>query len=369
MATNISATPDYCCIKLQEGADVFGKRNPLLEKRPTGLLDALKSRANTQGVKKIETESSLGKARPTSTSNRSVKVRYTSKDCTVAPLAAVSECSLGTIGDNMVYKESSYTVDQRATWGFDLDEQTYKDFCENPAQVYADYIAKRYDAAKQDLNTKLINAIIPMIGNYAVSGTNSIATPLTIPVVNALGVPNPAALALIESHFMQMNQTESPILVGAGKLDLFNKGLGYSGLAASGLDASRASLVNYFRDVNLNTVLGGGTDHLLAFLPGAFQLLEWYDNVGDYFKKFEMIVNGKSVPSKEMSFVEIDGIRWDMYYEYDCGVHKYRFQKWFDLAQIPSDAFGACQDYNYSLHFLLGCGDLDCGAINSAIGV
>ncbi len=369
MATNTGSTPKHPCISLQEDlAKYFGDKNyPAMANVPTGTTDALRSKQNTSGFTQIPTESSEGKARPTGDSNRKVQLRYVATDCDEDGMDEVAECNLGE-SSSPLYKTADITVTRRHSWGFDLSETDFRDICESQEKGYADFFMAKYaHSGKAGLNKKLIAPLSGLMGNYPLSGDNSFASPIDIPVVDTNGTFNPTGLALIQSIYQQMERSDSPILVGAGKMDFATYAKLYSATNDKGIDATKLAL-NYFRDAQVNVSLNDGDDHLFTWAPGAIQMVEWFDNVGSFDKTEWMDVNGKKVVKKATTTIMTpDGIMWDMYYEYDCREHKYRFQKWFDVAAIPSDAFGACQDYNYALHFNLVCGTIDCDDINAAV--
>lgn len=367
MATNTSSTPKHPCISLQEDLlKYFGKSNtPAAANVPTGTTDALRSAQNTSGFTQIPTASSEGKARPTGASNRKIQLRYVATDCDEDGMDEIGECNLGDSASPL-YKTSDFTVGLRHSWGFDLSETDFRDICESKEQGYADFFMAKYAHAKAGLNKKLIAPIAALMGNYPLTGVDSKLTPIEVPVVDANGVFNPTGLALVQATYLQMERSETPIIVGAGKLDFAAAARAYSALNNSGIDASKLAL-NYFRDAAVNASYGDGTDNILTWMPGAIQFLEWFDNVGDFDKSIMHTVNGREVVKESTTtIITPDGIKWDMYYSYDCRTHKYRFQKWFDVASIPSDAFGACQDYNYALRFKLACGTIDCNDVNAA---
>lgn len=367
MGTSINGTPKHPAISLQEAlAKYMGKSNvPAAANVATGTADALKSAQNTSGFTQIPTDSSDGKARPTDSSNRTIHLRYVPTDCDEDGMDEVSECNLGE-ASGPLYKTAPVTVNLRHTWGFELSKSQFRDIQESTDQGFADMVMAKYAHAKAGLNKKLIAPISGLMGKYPLTGVNSATSPIEVPVVTAAGVYNPTGIALVQSTYMQMERGEIPIIVGAGKMDFAAAAKVYSATNNDGIDATKLA-ANYFRDAYVNKAYADGTDNILTWMPGAIQMVEWWDNVGDFAISTTMTENGKQVYEKiNTTFITPDGLKWDMYYSYDCGVHKYRFQKWFDVASIPSDAFGACQDYNYALRFKLKCGDISCSDIASA---
>lgn len=345
------------CNKLQEALGKY-MLNPAAQKVPTGAYEALTSTQNKGGFEVLPTE---GKSRLTSSSERKLQLRFVPKICTTDGIAEMSECSTDTVV-NPLYATADVRVTLRHTWGFSINEQTQRDLCEGDAQVYADYFMAKYATeGKGGLNKKLISPLAAAMGNYPVSGDDSITTPKILPVVTSVGVINPAGLAVIDYDYLQMEQNAPPVALGAGRLDLAALSQKYAGLTTGGINNAAANL-NYFRDTAVNAFFNDNNDHILTWAPGSIQLVEWFDFVGQFDKATEIIVNGKrEIEKATTTIVTPDGVKWDVKVTYVCGVYQWVFQKWFDVIPLPSTAFTeACQDYNYSLHYLLGCGDLDC---------
>jgi hypothetical protein len=363
MATTINTTPSHPCIKLQEALARFYARNPASTLFSTGTLDALISPTNRAGTMFL-TEGDA--ARPTATSNRKIQARYVAKTCEDTNLDW-SECTYGEPGRGL-WKTADITVDRNVGWGFDLSESEYRDMCEDLNDGYIAQFNAMYADAKVRLNNLAIIDVVAAMGTYP-NGVNSLTNPVTVPVSTPAGAFNPAGFGLIQTAYNQMNIMQAPIIVGAGKLDYARNAGAYSGLTNLGLDGSTA-VAPYFRDPYVNTsFFNDGDDHALTWAPGSIIAAEWFEFTGIYEKTTEMIINGQRAVEKSMTtIVTPDGLKWDMLYIYDCGVHKYRFRKWLGVAPLPSDSFGTCQSYNYALHYLLGCADLTCNDINSLVG-
>lgn len=367
MATGTGATPKHPCISLQESlARYFGDKNyPAMANVPTGATDALKSAQNTNGFQQISDSLTNGTARPTDTSNRTVHIRYVTSECDDSDLGEIGECNLGDAATPL-YNTAKVTVTRSFSWGFDLSETQFRDMCEGKDQQFADMVMSKYARKKAGFNKQIVALLTGLMGNYPLTGDASIANPIEIPVVDTNGAFSPTGLALVQATYAQMERMDTPIIVGAGKLDFASYAKAYSAANNAGIDPQKLAL-NFFRDASVNTSFGDGDDHIFTWAPGAVQLVEWFDNEGLYERTETHMVNGREeVKKAKTTFLTPDGLKWDMYYEFDCGLHKYRFQKWFDVAGIPSDAFGACKDYNYALHFLLSCGAITCNDITAA---
>ena len=104
----------------------------------------------------------------------------------------------------------------------------------------------------------------------------------------------------------------------------------------------------------IGTLEGDTDSHSLSWIPGAFQMLEWYKYVG-YNEEL-----GKEDYTE--TTMTIDGITydWSLYYDKCDHVWKYELSKNYDLWAIPDAAYEPCWDFNMRLHFVLACGDWTC---------
>ena len=367
MATNKNATAQFPCQIAQASIAEAFMSHPGALPSSIGSYEALTSGTNRTGF--IQTQSLSENAKPTNSSNRIVQVRYVAKDCD--PEFDFDTCDLGD-APAPTYKNANLTANLDYAWGFDLSESDYRDTCDGGAfGQYGAMILAKYESAKKQFNAKIAAAIAALPGNYPTDGTDSLTSPLTIPIVTANGVYNPAGLGLIKSVFGAGNMLVDPILVGGtGITDMAVNSLRYAiGNTTTGIGQTGGFIPNYFRDDSLNAQFADGESHLIAFYPGWIQLLEWYENIGNYSIVTEQIRNGRrEAETQKDTIVTPDGIRWDFFYKYDCGVHKYRFRKYFGVSNIPDDSFGStCQDFNGIIHFIAGCGDLDCNIISSLV--
>lgn len=365
MAITTGATPSNPCLKLQEDlGKYYGGANPVNNTAGRGTVDALMSTANRSGTTALPTDAG-DRARLTSTSVRKLQLRYVVQDCALDSFT-FDPCNIPTL-EGPTYKTADVTVTRSTQWGFQLTESEYREMCESKDQQYMDMVKVKYESAKRNMNQQAVALVKSAMGNYPLSGDNSVTTPATINIVNAAGAANPGAIALIDSYYESMNILRKPMLVGAGKMSLAEKALAYSTGSDLGVDGSKTSIANFYRDTDVNANFGDGNDHLLSWVPGAIQFVGWNDYVGDYQVFKPEVINGRQGWEFQKTTMLFDGILWDFVYNHSCaGVHTFMWRKYFDIVPLPSDAFGSCQGYNYALHFLLGCGDLTCNQINAA---
>lgn len=349
---------NICCINLQlSEAEALGAVAPSLEKRDAGIVKSLYSTANGGPLMVIED----GKEKPSATSSRHAKIKYTKKACDIGDTDAIDPCDFDADEITNPFGHANVRIAGLYKWGFKLSDSELLTMCENRAQFFNTVLSNLLDAAIQGLDKAMMNQLVPLMGKYP-NGEESLVTPLTLPVVHANGTPNPVGIALAKTLFGQMNQNGPIVSVGAGYMDIIKNTVGFSTVNDGGINTGAFNLNNFFRDSNINAHASlTGVDNLLTWLAGSIRVVEFYQNAGDHIEKGPMIeVGGQKWYQSERSVVELGGVKWDYFMKRDCGEWVFVFQKEFEVVPMPADAFADCQDYNYAMRFVMGCGDADC---------
>lgn len=364
MGLNLTSGLSACCIDLRNSeTEFYGKNVPSAEQTMNGSLEALRSQRNG-GQITIED----GKEAPSATSNRKYRIKYMPKDCTVGDDVKVSECSLGTIAtDSAPYKEAEVQITGVYKFPIKLDEAEYRGLCESPADGYNDILRGRLDSAKKGYNEAVATQLATLMGDYPVSGNNSLTTPSSLYPLNDQRMFNPQMLAQLNQHYRKMKISDKPIVVAGstGNLGFALETRAYAGLNQAGINLSGGDVSGIFLDDTLNDLAvfpTAGQEHLLSWAPGTIKLIEYFENVGDYRYEEMAIVNGQERAVKARTTIPLGGEMWDLFMERVCGVWTYVLQKQFEVIALPSDAFGTCQTGNYSLHFTLDCGNYSCSS-------
>ena len=369
MATTINATNLAPCQVIQGTIDQAFQRHPGAALTPVGAYDALVAPINRTAF--IQSVNNFAGGAPSGSSKRTVQVRYVPASCEEEQ-EEIGRCEFTT--SEPVFKTANLTVDDTFTWGFNLDDEEYRDLCDgDTAGIFAQMIQAKYQRAKKEFNKRILDALVLLPGNYPTNGDDSLTSPIYLPIVTTAGTYLPTGFGLLKSIYNASDIYEDPIIVaGRGIPDLALNSLRYSAMNTVPGYNVPGGLPNFFSDGGLNDAFGDGSDHLLTWAPGAIQLLEWYQNEGRFGWKTPLVreVNGTMVNGWQEDYSTLvmpDGIKWDFFYKFDCGVHYYKFRKVFGVAPMPSDAFGTCRDYNYILNFLATCGTLDCTDITNAL--
>lgn len=345
------------CLLMQENAvKYFGKLAADSQKPFVGTLDALESPLNKVGMQLTE-DVNNGRIAPKG-GKRKVQVRYIKPACTTSPDVEASECNIPA-NNSQEWGFEDLTIDDFVSFGIQLTEQEFDEFCEDRDTIYMENLKTRHNEALKKYDTKLIKAIAPLMGNYS-TGASSITSTITVPFLSPGNTPNIGAFNKVLEAFMKMGFSQRPIWVGDKKLLPLAQIKDSLGLNDQGIDLSKLNLSNFFYDGQLDSTINTLENHVLTWIPGTIQLVEYWDHKRKTLSEpMSLNVNGINVTryKKQLDIVNIDGRDWDFYYEYDCEVHKFHFQKRFGLFHLPFDS--VCDNKFPALQWYADCKLID----------
>lgn len=366
-----ASSPEKCCLHLQQSLDtIAGENDPGSIRESFGFIEALKSARNTRGFTAVEANAFPGKAKPQAgggAANRPrLEIEYLKP---VARTAATSK--LGLCGDQAAstdpYGYLDVTVDNTAALGGDFSKNDFDELCHGPSERLAIDVRNTAHDILRAINIQMITEAYAVVGNY-VDGDDSGAalTQKAIPLINGAGHVNPAAMAAVKSQFRRMHTQTPPIVVGGDILGIWTDtrvmgGLGANAIAASedprAIVAGADVYLDYDVDPTIQALESDSVSRMIAWTPGVWQMLEWYDYVG---YKAEI---GKEDYIE--TTIEIDGYTFDWSLNYDKCTHQwsYELSKSYDLFYIPDVAFAGDStvwDWNRRLVFQVSCGDFAC---------
>ena len=341
-----------------------------------GMLNALNSEKNRSANNLAVSQ---GKERPSET-NKTVTARYLTYICETSDLSSIDKCNLGE-GEKPLYKSANYVIDDQVIHKFSMDQEDFRKMCETPTEQFTAWLSMNINEFLRKWDKKLLASAIPLMGNYPIgvnAGTNSVTTPLTVNTLSANGTYQPIALALVQEQYEAMGIFgRDPIIVGKGSLSLAEKIRAFSGVNQNGTDTTfTGGLDNVFIDDLIDRYnLSAGASRLLTWAPGALQLMTWLEFTGNYSETKLLYTGQGNFPSQMAKFERqwitlevLPGLEVDFLYEKTCeGIHTWALKSDFALVSLPEDSFANCQDFNYALNFIQGCGNIDCTAINNFI--
>ena len=348
---------------------ISGENAPDAIQESFGFLNALISPQNTKGFEQIPVNNFPGKGALETgvgaASRPRLEVRYIKPERQVVASARLGLCGVQAQRPDP-YGYMDVTVEEDRALGGLFSKADFDELCETPSERLA--ISVRHTALDimRAMNDELIAQAYALVGNYADATSSAGLTAKEIPLINGAGHVNPAAMAAVKSQFRRQHTETLPIAVGGDILGIWFDtrqmgGLGANAIGASASPTAITGGVTSFVDFQVDSVIQGietDTDsHLLAWIPGGYQLLEWFEYVG---YKEEL---GKADYTE--TTITIDGITFDFSLKYDECAHAWTYElaKQFDLFAIPDAAYtqgAAVWDFNRRLHWKLTCGDFAC---------
>lgn len=330
-----------------------------------GALEALLSTSNRSTVGFQENQALKPDA-----SNKIVTARYMPFVCDVSDVSGsdIDKCDLGS-GEGETFSSKNYAITLSASERFTLDEDDFRANCETPSEFFAISFSRTVEKLLQKLDRMAINRIISNAGAYSDS-TDSVANPKTLNIINTGGAFNPIGLVSAGVELEKNGAGDvNPIIVGAGHLSTVKKMSALGGVNANGVNTASFGAFQdvYVDDLIDRYALSGSDSRLLAWVPGALQLISWNEFGGDY-SLWERVERGSTSWAGDMGRFKkvwdtvqlLPGLEADLIYEFDCGKHTWALVVNFDVVGLPSDL--TCGDY--VLNFLQGCGDFECATGN-----
>lgn len=357
-------TSKYCCLVVQQMLnDIVGENTPFnIVPETNGMFEAVNSAQNTSGFEQVQTESRQGKGLP-SAGNRKVDIEYAVRQCNTVNQVAPNLCDVQTVqGDDLLY--SQVDVQEISSTGFRLGKEEFRQLCESPNERQARAITNRLHDLMQDINDRMIAKFFAGVGNYFNPVTvpptvpvNSNTNPKTLLMFNALYQNNALALSPLKRDYRKNGFKGMPITVGGDLMqDWMNNGPVFVG-DNDGKDSTRTSAPPFWYDYRVDDVIADGDQHLLSWVPGYVQMLQWFQfEPGTVYEELK--------PNFQETVLDMGGFKFDFTVKYNECDHVWdlTFTKYWDLFKVPNEAFNEdCGQFsNGCLNWLLDCGDLDC---------
>ncbi len=328
------------CVAVQESLlGLLGSKSPQLKRSQVGYLQALVSSQNTSGVTIVPVDPGNGK-------KKTVRITYIQRGVSSDIVHTdAANC------DPQVFPEPLETTQDVtkfiATKWFGFNVEDMRLLCEPDSEYRATVMSSKIDILMVELDKKLIalqssnfGAFNPVIytGFKDVSLLNSAGS-----AVNYIGEAN------IEADFQALDSTDKPMVIGAGKLNLYAKMAKIGCCNDSGQDLSQAGNMDFFYDRYVDGILGA--NHFIGLVPGYVQLLTWNKYVGAY------LVDNDPIYAQGTVTDPLTGITLDMkwVYDYDCAEqYKVRFSLHYDMWFIPTNSFASSDELsgvNFTLHY------------------
>lgn len=349
--TAYNSVTDSCCALVVQAIDTMQSQANIV--KPAGVLGALNSPIN-KGTFSLVLDSN--KDRPTTGSFRQVITKdikpVCDQDTTPDDVCTVPAFGASGATGAYVYAEHQINMGIKREILMDLDE--FKKFCLTPQQYIIDRTLALRAGVIEEINKKVTEASIVYMGLYAgqEAPDNSISLPKE---VNLFSTPTQgfSGYSLIKDEYGKLGYSmANPIVVGGSTMQVFTD----SSSRAIGFNQAGYApdmIPNAFVDYGIDAIMQGGVNHLLTWMPGTLQLVNYNDITLDMARL--------SVPNvRERARVRDPfnigwDVDWDFKFDVDATGCKYviTYSTWFDvIVPVPYD--NECVKKPV-LHFVSGC--------------
>jgi hypothetical protein len=352
-------TSSLCCIQIQRSFDEqLPNIAPSNFPYDGNLLMALKSPENV-GNFNLSDPRHFGKGRPQVGNDCVVEVTYELPFCDDAETTCLDVCDTQTVrGDSMAYL--GVTVDYFRSYAGQFTDYDFQCLCEAPNER----LTKRIDQAAQIITKSMVEHLAALmyaqVGSYSNGlASNDVANYESLPLLNPAGYSNPAGMTkVVNEHRLQRGRS-NPFIVGGLALENWMRVRTVGGLNGQhpiqpGDQSFGANIVTDLDvDQALKDIAGDNLDHAISWQPGAFQLLEWYENEG-YMERFH--------DHYTFTTITIRGVKFDFYIRYEecTRTWKWVLCKAYDLFSLGEALYAPCIIGNHKLHWTLDCAQFAC---------
>jgi len=349
MATT-NVTSAQACLNLIEPLDsIIGSNAPNQVQENIAVLAALKSPQNVAGLREPTVTGNDGK-------NLRVQYDYFEPECVDTEDAAIPDfCELAVTNTGSPRKSVGFDM-AGGDWRKGVIEWAdYKAVCANPSEVQSFEIANAGYQILRDMQGKIYPKM-HAAGDKYFDGVSSAVTPRTLNLISDTGGVNLASFVAIKKYFDKHGKT--PLMVGGTKLgaardiiELSNRQGGVD-FAPEAILTGMPIWTDHLIDEKVNAMSDPvGTDsHAIAWTPGAFRLIEGYNNVGDYEIATELVTR---------TTVTLYGVDFDFYLKFDpeCLKLTWLLAKKWDLFSMPQTLYQDCESsFTSKLNFKIGAG-------------
>ena len=330
---------------------IIGQNSPDQVREQLQTIAALKSAQNTAGLANPVVTRADGKC-------VEYQYEYFKPDCSPTNKEAFNFCDDDFNADKgnpktVVTASMDCVVSDSGT----ISWEQYRKMDEDPDAIQAHEVEQMALRLINDMSCHLVEAMRANVGSYPYSGDPSGVSTKTLPISTPEGNINKRAFSALKNNFRRHSKT--PIILGGQEI-MDSIDLLPLANTQGGVDFNPSTVLAgapIFADYKVDETLDAantGDSYALAWVPGAFRLIEGYDNVGKY-----EVVNH---PDITKTTIELFGVRFDFFLKIDhkCSTVSFALQKKFDLFCLPEACYDDCLNYTSKLLFKLGCGEPTC---------
>lgn len=362
-----TSTCIQACLNLQEGLAAKVPENVNPTTRPIadfGVIKALRDPQNKMGFdsaelnRKFAGKGSLDGQPPNDC--KTYELTYLAPDCADADDGFADVCVEGTFTNNQACLD--VTVDLYKSVKGTMSREDFNCLCNNPpvgvenyGTVAGNQVYQFRNAAKKIIrstNTALIDLMGAEVGDFD-DGTTG-ATGKTLCLTNSNGGINLSEWVKINDELRLQRMGQDFIGIGGAAMANWTDRYALQEGCCNDQGQRTGGLPNLYYDLDVDRFYDPtlATSHMIAWVPSSYQVIEWNRNTGDYD-----YIEGTEISTT----IDIDGMTFDLNINYVCGgTITWALGKGSDLFAIPQAAYGACNDGNGRLHYVIDCCDATC---------
>lgn len=352
-----------CCLNVQQALDSIAGDNvtTFRQERP-GALEAIRSPVNTAmgQTEQLNIQDPGGKTLTN-------QVSYWQNPRTTSATSAPTICASGsTVGQKFADVSTTITRSAKLT----LDEAEFRTFCGDGvknSRFAQQQVKAATDQLLVDIDQDVINFLSTGYGQFA----NGVVGPINLPLISPTYAPQYGGEVTMMNALEDAEVPGRPIVVGQGYLRDYVRLKGIACCNDQGVDLGQVGdTFYYYRDARLDQTMAG-SNNIIAWQPGACQLVSRTTFVGEYQRLFDP---DKIKTTVTIRLGEIDlPVDFTLYYDYcgdDYGVSEYVFT-WtarFGFFNLPTDlepVGSPFRSVNNIFYFTASCGTTTCSDVDS----
>lgn len=363
MSTTAVVAASCCAVQIEylEMANLPNAMNAEL-----GAHDALNSASNRAGfISSVKT----GEGSPVSGTGCDLQLKYITPDC--ADSTNVSTlCADATVAGASSFKTARFQfvlADDNKGKIVQFTEDQFRCACEKKNQEVAATMDAKMKKILIDEEVALLTALWGCMGDYCDDTPSS--TEGTVRTLNIFGEYGNFAQAAgwweATEQLSSQGFTGKPIIIGGSAIKKYMYMSQYGGGGANSIGGQVFTNANspydfYYSsefDRTIPILMGGTGDYVMVLAPGVSQLIEYWDNVGEYQRNTP--TNLRTTISKPIGGASYK-FDYRMLYDEACESWKNQVNRMAGVFCMPSDDYCTWVKGNGRMMFKLGCGPVGC---------
>lgn len=350
----MAITNDNFCLTVMKELDQVSGTNgdPMKNRQPAGLLEALTSSQNTMGTE-IESEFSPGDGR-----NHKVILKHLTPDAIADVTTTITDFCEETGASTTWSYDEVEIANQVQGPVKSMTEAEMRGWCEEGNDMRLRIIAGGMNALRKKINQALIPLFYSGVGGI-LGGNGARGTQYQMLYRDGLLMVDPEGQIEMMRDLQDTGMLGTPIVVGGSRMDTWAKLSNIACCNQWGINPGDMDALSFYYDNDISSIQGPSDDQaFFVFAPGAAQFVPKPQFVGQFRKIGDTFI-------KDTIVDPVTGLTFDYHQSYDpCGNNNNGSYKWmlslnFGLWQMPLDLFKSTDNrykvnYNFSFQITEG---------------